>query len=149
MSKQSLFLPIAVIGILLTYNIVRWKVQDTTQQLPLPTYQVELSTLPKEVKPGQVFLVSWNVRAPQSTGIKNTAIFYGQTSTPSAVRQTDAPAALGYANQTLDYSNGDFSVPGDFSTRITAPQSGKIYLRGFAYVDGRNIWTDEKVVKVQ
>lgn len=146
MRKICLALLLIVVG-LFVYNLIRWNMVSGGRSTN--PYQVSLSALPKEVKPGQVFTISWSVSSPQPTQSKNTAIYFSSVSTPSAVTQMDTPAALGYTNMTPDFAGGDFSIPGDFSARIQAPQKGKIYLRGFAYIDGRNVWTDEQTIEVK
>ncbi len=91
---------------------------------------------------------SWKVEAPSDFQTNYTTIFYGYTSTPSALTNYDAPDAAGYQYKAQDYLLGTYFLPYQFSASITFPKVGRVWYRGYAKVRGDHLWTNENYLDI-
>lgn len=109
---------------------------------------IEILEMPEMLSVGEDGEVVWKITTPTEREISKTAIYFDEVATPSAVTTKDAPEALGYRKVSNDYIKGEFFVPAEFETKIKATKEGKMYLRGYAKIDGDNYWTEEKQIMI-
>jgi hypothetical protein len=102
---------------------------------------IEFVNVPSEVEVGQKFSLSWKVSGADTT--PHTALHYGfksQAAVTELTTQTYPSAAP------TGYLSG--STTDEFSTSLVFGDVVTMYVRAHAIVNGENVWTDEKVVKV-
>ncbi len=146
-SRQLVLLPIlgSVFLFFVVFDLLTWHFHWFNT--PLTGESVNLM-VPTEVKPKQKFLVTWQVLG-QGKIAKNVALFFGDTSSPSALKAVDSPQAVSYPQKTFDYWHGEYLLPSDFSTYLSAASAGKVFVRAYAYVDGQHLWSNEQVVSIK
>lgn len=81
----------------------------------------------------------WKIESNKEIAIPHTAVHYDTRSVPSPKTYTDYRSAGRFF---------DGSVPGSFSDSITFQQAGNYYYRIHAVVDGKEIWSEEKSLKI-
>lgn len=103
---------------------------------------VSLVKYPPAARAGVPFEIEWRVDTPGAASTPHTAIHYGAASVqkPSAELK---PAD--YARATT-FQNG--SLPATFRATVTPSETGILYLRGHAVVDGKATWTEEVALAV-
>lgn len=90
----------------------------------------------------------WSIDATSDQFATETHIFWGPTSTPSALTKSDSPEAVGYPNKTTDYTEGKYFLPSKFDSKITYPSPGKYWFRAYAKINGEHLWSQEYQVIV-
>ncbi len=95
---------------------------------------------------GKPFVVEWNI-TNEPTIIEHTAVHYGNAHTPLIEGTLHiSPSETVYTKLTKVQSG---NVPNEFRDAITSTQSGLLYGRAHAVIDGVNYWSDEFVVTVK
>lgn len=107
-----------------------------------PKHEVNVSNFPTEVGAGENAAFTWDIYGPAATS-GFTAIVGGKTSKPGKLEATvDAPQTP-YAILTEDFTNGSFAVPLRFIGNARISDPGLYYFRALAFINGKNIWSDE------
>lgn len=114
---------------------------------PIPTLSasVEVLKMPSTVVAGRPFEIAWKVNSPIETTINHTAVHYGP-------EPRYPPLDLKSYLYISDILTG--SIPSDFSTKITIKNvgdynTGVLYFRAHAIIDGVSYWSEEKTIVVQ
>lgn len=107
-----------------------------------PRHEVKVSNFPTEVVVGENAAFTWDIYGPAATS-GFTAIVGGKTSKPGKLETTIDLPQTPYSSLTQDFNSGSFAVPLRFigNARITDP--GVYYFRALAFINGKNIWSDE------
>ena len=114
-----------------------------------PEVQITLTLIsaPSLAEVGEQISFTWRVEGAQKT-IPHTAVHYDYTSHPGTYGTDVAPPASGYPELTPDFASGEFQIPRSFSVGITPDQTGTLYYRLHAIVDGKNYWANERSISV-
>lgn len=107
-----------------------------------PNHEVKVSNFPTEVVVGENAAFTWDIYGPAATS-GFTAIVGGKTSKPGKLETTVDLPQTPYTSLTQDFNSGSFAVPLRFigNARITDP--GVYYFRALAFINGKNIWSEE------
>lgn len=107
-----------------------------------PKHEISISNFPNVVISGENAAFTWDIYGPAATS-GFTAIVGGKTSKPGKLEATVDVPQTPYAILTQDFTSGNFAVPLRFigNARITDP--GVYYFRALAFINGKNIWSDE------
>lgn len=105
-------------------------------------YSIILIYSPKEIKVGNIATFTWDVSGATTT-ISHTAIYFGEESKSGNLNTQVRPQDTPYNDLVNDFVDGKYNIPLRFigNKQISAP--GKYYFRGYAQIDGKNLWTDE------
>ena len=109
---------------------------------------INLTSLPKPAQFASPASFTWEISSTKDFKTNFTTIYYGFTSTPSALTKKDSPSAVGYPYLTIDYLQGSFSLPDTFSTNIFFNKPGRVWYRAYAKVGDDHLWTEEKYIDV-
>ncbi|MBI2579055.1 MAG: hypothetical protein HYW26_05065 [Candidatus Aenigmarchaeota archaeon] len=112
------------------------------------TPEVELEA-PESATAGKDFQVVWKVKTEVPATITHTAVHYDYASHPGVFGTDVSAAESGYVSLTQEYAKGSFRVPNTFTSSITPPREGIIYLRAHALINGKNYWTGQKRAEVR
>ncbi len=85
---------------------------------------------------------------PGRMNMTHTGIHYGYLSHPGDLGSGTNPIAVGYPG-VAEVSADVLNVKNDFEVTITPRQSGILYFRAHAVLDGQNYWSDERSVEVE
>lgn len=126
--------------------------QTTTQgtgQQTASQISVEILDFPATVEAGKDMAFTWKVNAPSGTKATHTGIHYGPNSISGPLGTGISPANSGYPTVVSNFLSGSFDVPNSFSSGGKGPTNvNKIYFRAHAIIDGKNYWSDEKMIIV-
>ena len=139
-----LFLSLFLVLVYTNYRKAQSRYSDSTPS----QFSISLVDLPSTTKVGERISVQWSISAPSDFKTTNTTLFYGQTSSPSALTKTDSPNAVGYQFSLPDYQVGIFSLPDLFGANLTFTQVGDYYIRPYALIIDNHVWGEEKHIKV-
>mgnify|MGYP001381451863 CR=1 FL=1 len=141
-----LLLSIFVLLGLISYNysIAQKNIKDLKQS-PL---SISLDSFPAILTVGEKGRFTWSVNAAPDLSTPLTTIYYGYTSTPSALTKGDSPDAVGYPLHLEDYAHGSFKLPDTFDANLQLKLPGKIFLRAYAKVGKEHLWTEEKYLEI-
>ena len=118
------------------------KAQKEILSSKIPNYSIVLSKNPTSASVNELVEFAWDVNAPNTATTTLTTIYYGFTSSPSALTSKDSPQAVGYPYKLFDYLSGRFSLPDTFSARSSF-LPGTIYYRAYSLVGNQHLWSDE------
>lgn len=118
--------------------------QPSQQATPIA---VTLLSAPTTAVSGQPITFSWRVDGP-STTIPHTSVHYDFVSHTGTFDTAMTPQASGYPKLIPNFAHGNYSIPQTFTASITVNQTGTLYYRAHAIVNGLNYWTDEKTITV-
>jgi len=108
--------------------------------------QISIFSADQAVKELNDITVMWRIDVKSGTAT-DMAVYYDFES--FEVGKRTSPSESGYSKYTNDFISKEVSVPGEFSDKIKVPLGvDRVYLRAYAYVNGKNMWTDEFEVKV-
>lgn len=113
---------------------------------PTPTVyenSVSFISVPSDMLEGDRAAYTWTVNGPEKT-IHKTTVYYGTESTPGVLTTAANPQDTRYTQALPDFMQGDYRVPLRFIAGIPIATSGRVYFRGYALIDGKNYWTDER-----
>ncbi|MDP1722068.1 MAG: hypothetical protein Q8L37_02555 [Candidatus Gottesmanbacteria bacterium] len=107
-----------------------------------PKHDIKVSNFPAIVISGENAAFTWDIYGPAATS-GFTAIVGGKTSKPRKLEKTVDLPQTPYTSLTQDFNSGSFVVPLRFigNAKITDP--GVYYFRALAFINGKNIWSDE------
>lgn len=116
----------------------------TTKTEPQPP-GVKVLSYPNSVNVGQSIKVIWRVESPETEEINHTAVHYDTQYHPGIFSTTKTPAESNYPNLTPVQKG---TIPATFTAQIPTSESGKIYFRAHAIIDGKHYWSEEMEVDV-
>lgn len=119
-----------------------WSSERSFVVKPKQKHEVKVSNFPTEVGVGENAAFTWDIYGPATTS-GFTAIVGGKIAKPGKLEGTVDVPQTPYAILTQDFNSGSFAVPLRFigNARITDP--GVYYFRALAFINGKNIWSDE------
>lgn len=107
---------------------------------PVSAATIDVLSFPPSVDAASKFSVSWKINSDAQIGIQHTAVHYGTSPVPDAKVPSDYPGVTKIQSGT---------IPGSFSVELSLPSAGSYYFRAHAIVDGRHVWSGEKVMTVK
>lgn len=113
-----------------------------------PRHEIKIVDPPRNIAPGENVAFTWDIfGASATTGF--TAIVGGKESKPGTLESSVDLPATPYSTLVNDFISGTYAVPLRFvgNTKITDP--GVYYFRALAFINGKNIWSDEYSLTVQ
>ncbi|MBI4067552.1 hypothetical protein HY407_04160 [Candidatus Gottesmanbacteria bacterium] len=127
--------------------------EPTTTPTPTPTptvipYTISLIHVPKEIMEGDTTTFTWRISGPLKT-IHTSAIYYGTKSDSGAFTKNASPDDTLYTGVVEEFIKGNYTVPIQFvgNTKYTKP--GTYFFRGYALIDGKHYWTEERSLIVK
>jgi hypothetical protein len=148
LAQQQLLIIIAIVavaaGIAVFTQIKISPPQVGMQPIEQPL-QVSLQILsaPTTVEAGKDFTISWQINSNKKLEIQHTAVHFNSEPVPDPSSPADYKLA---ASQVLTGT-----IPGTFEVRfeVTTPsQTGTVYYRAHAIVEGKHYWSEEKSLTV-
>lgn len=124
------------------------KAQNEILNSKPPLYKVSLVNPILNTLANQPAEFTWNVEAPNTATTLTTTIYYGSTSSPSALTIKDSPEAVGYSRRLTDYLDGKFFLPDTFSATAKLLK-GTYFYRAYAKVDNQHLWSQEHQLSVK
>lgn len=149
--RDFLFIAVFLVAMVFVGGCKTTQVEITSppsKNVPGPI-SVAITSAPKTASVGEKISISWAVEGMQKT-IPHTAIHYDYNPHPDRLfRNVDLTEGENeYPAFTQDFYDGQFEIPKTFTASITPEKEGIIYYRAHATVDGKNYWTDEKIITV-
>ena len=121
--------------------------EEIGEVIPPQIPEITVLSAPTTAEAGQEISFSWRIEGLETT-IPHTAIHFDYSSNPGAYDVEVTPGASGYGSLTPDFASGEFSIPDEFSATVTPDQTGTLYYRAHAIIDGKNYWTNERSIAV-
>lgn len=138
---SRILLILSVFTILVFYNQSTFKKQQSSGISYPTSIKVINSEVSLDGKRRGVFV--WDIDATSDRFATETNIYWGPTSSPSALSKHDSPEAVKYPNKTTDYINGKFFLPSKFDAKVSYPSPGKYWYRAYAKINGEHMWSPE------
>jgi hypothetical protein len=149
LNKQSLVLGIILPLIFLSLILFNQKkAQKAILSSQTPLYNTSFLNSPSNAQANESVEFIWDVEAPDTAMTTMTTIYYGFTSSPSALTNQNSPQAVGYPYKLSDYSIGTFSLPDTFSAS-TSFLSGTVFYRSYAKVGNQHLWSEEVKLSIR
>jgi len=150
-SIKPLFLLLLVIGIIVymySQNLITLPASEQPRVVAEKEVQIKVSfvEVPEKVLQGDKVIVSWKIDSNQQTKTFHTAIHYGKKSTFGLLGTGVKPDDLGYTDLTTEFVNRESTIPNTFDTVMSIGYQGTIYVRAHAIVDGKNYWSEERML---
>lgn len=128
------------------YTVIDGKQYWTDEQLfvvkKVPVNEVTIIDYPKTLSPGNSGSFTWDVSGPAAnTGF--TAIVAGKQSKAGKFRTSVATTETPYTTIVSDFTQGTTHIPLRFVGNATIKDPGTYYFRAIAFINGKNIWSDE------
>jgi hypothetical protein len=112
-----------------------------------PVYTVSFVNTPAELTEGNFATFTWSVSGEPIT-IHTASVYIGQKSTPGELSEKIGPQNTSYSDKVKDFLDGNYNIPIQFIGNIQLFTPGTYYYRGYAFLDGRHFWSDEKTLQV-
>lgn len=107
-----------------------------------PKNVISMIDHPAKLSPGVNTSFTWDVSGPAGT-FSFTAIVAGKESKKDALDESVTISQTPYKVIVPDFTNGSYTVPLRFVGNASITDPGVYYFRALAYINGKNIWTDE------
>lgn len=114
----------------------------------IPKHEIKIINRPSTVSPEGGASFTWEIYGPPAT-TGFTAIVGGTQSKPGALDTSVDIPKTPYAVLVNDFTSGTYDVPLRFIGNAKMSESGVYYFRGLAYINSKNIWSDEYSFTVQ
>ena len=137
---------IAAFLILIFYNY--HSAQRAMKEEKPSIIKVENVSYPATVRYNARATFIWKVSSPSDLEASTTSIYWGDESSPSALKEYDSPQAVGYSNHPPDYESGSFRLPSEFDVSMTFDKPGTVYFRSYALVHGKHLWSEENSIRI-
>lgn len=125
-----------------------WTPEQTFTVKPIPKHEIKLISYPTGVKSGENVAFTWEVLGPAaSTGF--TAIVASKQAKPGPLDSSVALTQTPYSAIVKDFSNGTSQVPLRFIGNAAVSEPGVYFFRALAFINDKNIWSDEYSFTVQ
>ncbi len=142
----KIILAAGIFSILVFYNYSL--AQKSLRDAKPSVFTITLKNYQTESKLDTPTSFSWQVVAPQDFQTTYTTLYYGYSSSPSALTKLDSPDAVGYEYKTPDFIKGSYFLPFTFNVSITFPKTGRVWYRAYANIRGDHLWTEEKYLDI-
>ncbi|MBI4066588.1 hypothetical protein HY411_02630 [Candidatus Gottesmanbacteria bacterium] len=119
-----------------------WSGERTFVVNPLPKHEIKLLHYPSVVSAGGNATFTWEIYGPAAT-TGFTAIVGGKQSKPGALDATVDIPQTPYAVMLQDFTNGTYHAPFRFIGNANVGEVGVYYFRALAFINSKNIWSDE------
>lgn len=119
-----------------------WSQERTFVVKQIPKHEIKVIDRPSIMSTGGNAAFTWEIYGhPATTGF--TTIVGGTQSKPGALDATVDIPKTPYVVLVRDFTSGTYAIPLRFigNTKISEP--GVYYFRALAYINGKNIWSDE------
>lgn len=143
--SKPLLLLLVIFGtylLLLVWNLARLRKSVAGGYLPSV---ITLKQVSLDARLNQPVEFVWAISAPTPRRTERTALFWGETSTTSAYLST--PESAPYPNKSSDYWHA-FPLPQEFEFTLVPTGTQTLYLRAYALVDNRHLWSEEISLKI-
>jgi hypothetical protein len=104
-----------------------------------------VSEYSNRVSVGEPIVIKWWFIPPEDMKMTHTGIHYGNSSKPGDLDRSVDITGAGYTEVILPPTILETT---NFEVTLTARQSGTIYFRAHAIIDGKNYWSEEKSIRV-
>lgn len=119
-----------------------WSGERSFIVTPIPKHGITIIDRPGSLSPGGNAAFTWDIYGPAgATGF--TAIVGGKQSLPGGLESTVDIPKTPYAVLVQDFTSGTYSVPLRFIGNAKVQDAGTYYFRAIAFINGKNIWSDE------
>jgi hypothetical protein len=120
-----------------------WSEEKNMTVIPIPKNEIKIINYPSEkIKKGNNAAFTWDINGPSAT-TTFTVIVIGKESKPGTLATgVDIPQTP-YTEFVKDFSGGVYNVPLRFVGSAPTAESGTFYFRALAFINGKNIWSDE------
>ncbi|MBI4064908.1 hypothetical protein HY409_00865 [Candidatus Gottesmanbacteria bacterium] len=125
-----------------------WSSERSFVVKQIPKHEIKIVNPPGAVIAGGNVTFTWDVYGPAAT-TGFTAIVGGTQSKPGALDTSVDIPKTPYAVLVNDFTSGTYDVPLRFIGNAKIPELGAYYFRGLAFINGKNIWSDEYSFTVQ
>lgn len=125
-----------------------WSPERSLRVNALPKYEVKVVNYQQKVAKGANASFTWEVSGPASK-TEFTTIAIGKLSKPGPLDGSVDIPHTPYAVLVRDFTNGIFDVPLRFIGNGIITEPGEYYFRALAFVNGKNIWSDEQTITVE
>jgi hypothetical protein len=114
----------------------------------IPKHDIRIISYPEKVKKGENVTITWEILGPETT-TGFTTIVISKVSKPGTLDETIVIPQTPYTIFIKDFTNGTFFVPYRFIGNGSISESGTYYFRALAFVNNKNIWSDEQTFTVE
>ena len=119
-----------------------WSGERTFIVAPIPKHGITIIDRPGTLSPGGNAAFTWDVYGPaETTGF--TVIVGGKQSLPGILDPSVDIPKTPYAVLVQDFTKGSYTVPLRFIGNAKVQDTGTYYFRALAFINGKNIWSDE------
>lgn len=125
-----------------------WTDEGTFVVKPLPKHGIKVIDRPTNIKVGENAAFTWEIDGPSST-TSFTTIVVGKESKTGSLDETTDMTMTPYTIFVKEFTNGVYQVPLRFVGNAPITEVGVYYFRALAFINGKNIWSDEYSFKVE
>lgn len=119
-----------------------WSEERTFVVKQIPKHGITIVDRPGTLSSGGNAAFTWDIYGPTAT-TGFTVIVGGKRSKPGALDVTVDIPQTPYAVMVQDFTGGTYDVPLRFVGNANVAESGLYYFRALAFINGKNIWSDE------
>ena len=119
-----------------------WSGERTFIVAPIPKHGITIIDRPGTLSSGGNAAFTWDVYGPAAT-TGFTVIVGGKQSLPGILDPSVDIPKTPYAVLVQDFTKGSYTVPLRFIGNAKVQDTGTYYFRALAFINGKNIWSDE------
>ncbi len=125
-----------------------WTEERTFIVKPIPKNEIRIINPPTKLNHGENVTFTWDIIGPNAT-TGFSAIVAGKVSKPGPLDATIDTTMTPYSIIVHEYTAGTFNIPLRFIGNTSISEPGVYYFRAIAFINGKNIWSDEYSFNVQ
>lgn len=125
-----------------------WTEEHTLIVKALPKHEIKIITPPTTISHDETITFTWDITGPTST-TGFTAIVAGKESKPGPLDNSVDTTMTPYKVIVGDFTNTTSTIPLRFVGSTKISETGIYYFRAVAFINGKNIWSDEYSLTVQ
>lgn len=125
-----------------------WSDERMFKVMPIPKHEIRLISYPDKVKLGENTTFTWEIFGPDATTGFTVIIGSKESKSGTLDESVDIPQTP-YKIIVKDFTSGTYSVPFRFIGNATMPEYGAYYIRALAFINGKNIWSNEYSLTVE
>lgn len=119
-----------------------WSRELSFNVKPKPRHEIRVIDRPERVERGKNAAFTWEVTGPPATtGFTTVAI--GNKSLPGILSDAVDTTQTPYTVLTKDFISGTFDIPLRFIGNAVLSEPGQYFFRAMAFINGKNIWSEE------
>ncbi|MBI3385575.1 hypothetical protein HY031_00655 [Candidatus Gottesmanbacteria bacterium] len=119
-----------------------WSGERTFEVKQIPKHEIKIVYRPGNVPHGANATFTWDVYGPAAT-TGFTTVVGGKQSKPGILDPSVDIPKTPYTVLVEDFTRGTYNVPLRFTGNANVQDAGVYYFRALAYINGKNIWSDE------